>query len=52
MAKKNVAEHSPNFDKVKGYYDRGLWDISRVRKAVEKGWITEEEFQEITGEPY
>ena len=52
MARKKVTEHSPNFEKVKYYYDRGLWDINRVRKAVEKGWITEEEFQEITGEPY
>ena len=44
-------EHSPKFDLVKGYYDRGLWDESRVRKAVGK-WITPEEFTEITGKPY
>ena len=45
-------EHSANYEKVKNYYDRGLWNHARVRKAVEKGWITEEEFTEITGQPY
>jgi hypothetical protein len=44
-------EHSENYEKVKGYYDRGLWGIAKVRKAVGK-WITPEEFEEITGEPY
>ena len=43
---------SANFNKVKNYYDKGLWSIERVRKAVEKGWITEEEFTLITGENY
>lgn len=45
-------EHSPKYDKVKNYYDKGLWTIDMVRNAVVKGWITEEEFTEITGEPY
>lgn len=45
-------EHSPKFDKVKAYYDNDLWKISRVRKAVVDGWITEEEFKEITGKDY
>ena len=43
---------SPKFQKVKYYYDSGLWDINRVRNAVVKNWITAEEFEEITGEPY
>lgn len=43
--------HSKNFEKVKSYYETGLWDISRVKKAVGK-WITPEEYEEITGEPY
>lgn len=43
--------HSKNFQKVKTYYERGLWSIDRVRNAVGK-WITPEEFTEITGEPY
>lgn len=43
--------HSKNFQKVKTYYERGLWSIDRVHNAVGK-WITPEEFTEITGEPY
>lgn len=43
---------SNKFEKVKSYYERGLWDISRVRNAVVKGWITAEEFFMITGEIY
>ena len=34
------------FEKVKIYYDNGLWDINRVRNAVIKNWITAEEFEE------
>ena len=33
---------SPNFEKVKNYYDRGLWSEARARTAVGK-WITQEE---------
>lgn len=40
---------SKNFEKVKAYYNRGLWSIERVRSAVGK-WITAEEYKEITGE--
>ena len=45
-------EHSPKYEKVKNYFDNGYWTIDMVRNAVVKGWITEEEFTEITGEPY
>lgn len=45
-------EHSKKYEKVKTYYDRGLWSESMVRNAVVKGWITSDEFTEITGEPY
>ena len=36
MAKTKVettqeVQHSKNFEKVKGYYDTGLWSIERVR---------------------
>ena len=44
--------HSPKYEKVKSYYDKGLWSKTAVHNAVIKGWITEEEFTEITGEPY
>lgn len=40
------------FDKVKKYFDRGLWSLAMVRNAVLKGWITAEEFKTITGEVY
>ena len=43
---------SSKFEKVKSYYERGLWDIFRVRNAVVKGWITAEEYFIITDEPY
>ena len=43
---------SNKFEKVKSYYERGMWDISRVRNAVVKGWITAEEFFMITDEIY
>lgn len=45
-------EHSKNYDKVKRFYSMKLWDEARVRNAVVKGWITEEEFAEITGATY
>lgn len=39
-------EHSANFDKVKTYYERGMWSAERVKAAVSK-WITEAECVEI-----
>ena len=42
-------EHSPKYDLVKYYYDRGLWSAERGRKAVGK-WITAEEAAEILGD--
>ncbi len=43
---------SNKYEKVRGYFDRGLWSIERVRNAVVKGWITAEEFETITGLDY
>ena len=45
-------EHSAKFEKVKEYYDSGLWNEFRVRNAVIKGWISEQEFEEITSKEY
>ena len=39
------------FDKIKSYYDRGLWDKSRVYNVVGKV-ISAEEYELITGEKY
>lgn len=43
---------SKKFAKVKRYYDEGLWSKRQVHDAVEKGWITPEEYALIIGEPY
>jgi len=45
-------KHSEKFDKVKNYYDRGLWNEARVANAVVKEWITADEYEEIIGSPY
>ena len=37
------------FEKIKKYYEEGLWDEARVREAVAKNAITAEEFKAITG---
>lgn len=43
---------SAKYNLVYKYYHMGLWNIDKVRNAVVKGWITAEEFEMITGEPY
>ena len=43
---------SKNFEKVKHHYDKGLWSVDRVREAVVKQWITEDEFELIVGYEY
>ena len=40
------------YERIKKYYDEGLWNIDRVRDAVTKGFITEDQFEEITGQVY
>lgn len=49
--------HSKKFTVVKTYYNtfmngERIWDETKVKNTVVKGWITEEEYTEITGEPY
>lgn len=44
--------HSNKYDTVKRYYSLKLWNVTKVRNAVVKGWITEAEFAEITGKAY
>lgn len=45
--------HSKNFEKIKKYYDDGIWGIQRVKAVVgKKTGITEEEYYEITGFVY
>lgn len=45
-------EHSRMFDDIKRWYDDGFWSKKKVRNAVIKEKITEEEYEEITGEIY
>lgn len=43
---------SAKYETVRNYYKNKLWDEKKVRDAVMKGWITEDEFLEITGKVY
>lgn len=38
--------------KIKEWYQCGVWAEAMVRKAVEKGVLTEDDFEDITGHPY
>lgn len=49
--KDGTMEHSKMFEKIKKWYEEGVWPIVWVRNAVGKK-ITAEEYEEITGEPY
>ena len=40
------------FEKVKRFYDLGLYSEDQVAAFVRKGKITPEQYEEITGEPY
>lgn len=41
-----------SFERIKYYFDAGLWNKAMVKKAVIKGIITKEQYKEITGEAY
>lgn len=43
---------SKKFALVKKYYDKGLWSERMVGDAVEKKWITAEEYGMIVGVEY
>lgn len=40
-------KHSRKFEDVKTYYDNHHWTAAAVNLACERGWITEEERNEI-----
>lgn len=40
------------FEKIKKWYEEGLWTKAMVRNAVKKGKITAEQYEEIVGEPF
>ena len=43
---------SKMYEKIKKYYDTGLWSEIRVRNMVVKKIITEEEYASIVGKEY
>lgn len=40
------------FEKVKRYYDLGIYTAQMVAEFVRKGKLTPEEYEEITAEPW
>lgn len=47
-----MSEHSPKFEEIRNYYESGFWKKKAVRNAVTRGWITTDEYEEITGEVF
>lgn len=47
-----MANHSKKFNDVRSYYKYHMWKKQQVMNAVKQGWITEYEYEEITGESY
>lgn len=41
-----------SYERVKYYYNAGLWNKPMVKMAVRKGIITKEQYTEIVGEEY
>lgn len=41
-----------SYERVKYYYEAGLWNKAMVKMAVRKGVITKAQYAEITGEAY
>ena len=40
------------YEKIKKYYDTGLWSEERIRNMVIKDIITEKEYKDIVGKEY
>ncbi|MBQ7220825.1 MAG: XkdX family protein [Synergistaceae bacterium] len=40
------------YEKIRKYYESGLWSEGRVRKAVELGKLSAGEYEAITGLKY
>ena len=47
-----MANHSKRYNTVRTYYKNHFWNKHQVENAVKKGWITADEYEEITGEAY
>lgn len=40
------------YEKIKRWYDLGVWNAKKVHDAVKAGKITPEQYKEITGREY
>ena len=40
------------FEKLRAWYEAGVYGKAQVRRFAEKGWITREEYERITKEEY
>lgn len=40
------------YERIKYYFNAGLWSAPMVKNAVKKGVITKEQYKEITGKNY
>ena len=47
-----VLSKSPRYDLLKQYYDMGIYDNESMKVFVECGWISKEEYEEITSRKY
>lgn len=43
---------SKNYAKIKRFYDLGLYSNAQIAQFVEKGQLSEQEYEYITGHPY
>lgn len=37
------------FEKIKNWYEKGLWTVAMLQNAVRKGVLTQEQYDEICG---
>lgn len=41
-----------SFETIQEFYQLGLWDAEQLQQLVEAGALTEEQYQQITGQAY
>ena len=39
------------FERIRSYYDKGLWSAAMVRQAADKGLLSEQQYRQIVGLP-
>lgn len=44
---KEQKSHSPKFKMIKKWFNRDFWNANMVKEVTKKGWLTEEEKEEI-----